>query len=123
MFETNNQNNGFVYWHTLTDIWSNYKHPQQFAVLSLQTTLLLYYTFNNYLNFLITTKYGNFKFLSFLTFFFHETKDIIKYFTHNNNKTMFYKNLLNITNFKFFKFFCNINYKKYSMLMYSGGSD
>jgi hypothetical protein len=125
MFETAfiNQNNGFVYWHTLTDIWSNYKHPQQFAVLSLQTTLLLYYTFNNYLNFLITTKYGNFKFLSFLTFFFHETKDIIKYFTHNNNKTMFYKNLLNITNFKFFKFFCNINYKKYSMLMYSGGSD
>lgn len=125
MFETAfiNQNNGFVYWHTLTDMWKSYKDPNQFAILSLQTSLLLSYGFGNLINFIITTKYGFIKFLHYLSLFFSESKNIINYFYYYNDTTSTFKNLLNLQNFRYFRYFFNINYKKYNMLLYDGGSD
>jgi hypothetical protein len=125
MFETAfiNQNNGFVYWHTLTDIWKNYKEPYQFTILSLQTSLMLSYAFSNLVNFTVVTKFGIFNFLNFLSLFFSESKNIINYFYYSNDRSSVYKNLLSVENFRYIKSFFKLNYLKYSMLLYDGGSD
>lgn len=125
MFETAfvNQNNGFVYWHTLNDIWKSYKNPHQFAILSLQTNMLLSYSFSNFINFIVTTRYGNIWLLTILGVFFSESKKIVDYFLHSNDYVVFQQNLLSSFNFKYFKYYFNVSCKKYNMLLYDGGSD
>jgi hypothetical protein len=125
MFETGfaTQTNSLIYWHTLNDIWLNYRTPHQFAILSLQTSLFLFYSFNNLLKFSVNTKYGHQNFLHFLSLFYVESNKIINYFKYNNDKLLCYNNLLTLDNFKYFKYFHKLNYTKYTFLLYEGGSD
>lgn len=117
------QTNNFTYWHTLNDLWMSYKTPEQFAIMQFQTALLSHYTFFNFKNFVVTTKYGFKNFLQYFSVLYLDTNEVIKYFEIHQNSTTFFKNLMLIDNFKFFKYYFNINTKKYNALLYKGGSD
>lgn len=117
------QTNNFTYWHTLNDLWMSYKTPDQFAIMQFQTALFSHYTFFNFKNFVVTTKYGFKNFLQYFSVLYIDTNEVIKYFEMNQNSTTFFKNLMLIDNFKFFKYYFNLTVKKYSALLYKGGAD
>jgi len=40
-----------AFWHPVSELWYNYRSPEQFLLLSLQTNLLMHYSFFNYNNY------------------------------------------------------------------------
>lgn len=122
MFEENffSQYTNPIYWHSISDIWLNYKTPEQFYLFALHTNLLLHYTFFNYDQ-----------------FFFFQTKWIRPIINLLVKLSRYSKPFWNLSVFKKFvslgsynnldskllKSFYNARVKKYILLLFNGGSD
>jgi hypothetical protein len=110
-----------VFWHTVTDLWANYKSPEQLFQLAIHTNLLLHYTFFNYANFyLFQNKWSNSIFFLFNNlisnkFLFTNYLDFIQ--TVDPRKKIFNRDF-----FAFWSFF-NVKILNYTPLLYTGGPD
>lgn len=49
-------NTNWEFWHSVTELWYNYRTPEQLLILALQTNLLLHYSFFNYNNYFFVKK-------------------------------------------------------------------
>ena len=86
----------------MTDIWIHYKTPEQIALLSFQTSLLMHYTFYNLTNYIVVSNNSCFSFLQYVSSLMNETKDIVTFFHVYGNYTEFGRNLLSLKGFSFF---------------------
>lgn len=111
------------FWHPVTEIWYNYWTPEQFLILSLQTNLLLHFSFFNYNNFFFVRKKNIYSLLNIYSLFlpkqdnYFDFLNFQKNFDFNSSKT-----LVRNENFIFHSFY--IAYiRKYQMLLFEGGYD
>lgn len=111
------------FWHSVTELWYNYWTPEQFLILSLQTNLLLHYSFFNYNNYLFFWKNN---YYSITNIFFKFVSNDNKYYDFLNFQKNFdfvwFKFLTKNENFIFHSFYITSMWK-YQLLLFEGGSD
>jgi len=119
MFEENffSQYTSKIYWHSISDIWLNYKTPDQLYFFAIHTNLLLHYTFFNYNQFFYLHNNNVWSIISLLV---SSTFNKISFSDFLSNLKIW-----NSKNFQFqiFKSFYNARVKKYSILLFNGGFD
>lgn len=111
------------YWHPVSELWYNYRSPEQFLLLALQTNLLLHYSFFNYNNYSIvnnkTTSSITNVFFNLLSLenLYSNFVNFQKDFDININKFIFKNDCF------FFQAFFIASTRKYQLLLFQGGSD
>lgn len=112
------QHTNFVYWHSMNQIWSNYKTPEQLLTFKLHTLTLLNLSTQNHLNYFTITRKSYEPLVNIFLRLPKYSSLLLDKESFELNKDKFYK-----TDFHFMKSFFEISTKKYTSLMHKGGSD
>lgn len=123
MFEENfySQYTNQIYWHSLNDIWLNYRKPEQLYLFSLHTNLLLHYTFFKYEQYFYIKNKWIMPIINLLIKLSFEFSNLwnFDFFKKFITSSSFQKEKDNLI---FWSFYFSKT-KMYNFLLFSGGSD
>lgn len=113
--------NNWIYWHSVNDIWLNYKTPEQLYNFAIHTNLLLHYTFFNYVQFFYVSKNNIRPMINFLIKLNNINSKLKEYVYFSKILTFSINNPSKNSAMLIFWSFYNIRVNKYIYLLFSGG--
>lgn len=116
-------NTDWSFWHSVTELWYNYRTPEQLLLLALQTNLLLHYSFFNYNNYFFVKKNNIYSIINIIFMFLPKENKFIDFVNFQKNFDFSKTKSILKNEYNIFSSFYITSIWKYQLLLFQGGSD
>lgn len=114
----------WIYWYTVTEIWTYFWSEEQLSFFKIKTNLLLHLSMQQYSNYICIGSHCNNPLITILLKLAYEYNiSLLKYDLNALQEFFLEKKKTKNHDFQFFNSFFNISMKKYTVLLYEGGPD